>query len=83
MACSIFISLMYDIKHLPGDFKIPDEESRTPPHSKKLNNIQIPFLCNFMRPKTWDNDFSKKIPKSDISTVQKVSIVYISSRYAT
>ena len=36
MACSIFISLMYDIKHLPGDSRTPDEESRTPPHSKKL-----------------------------------------------
>ena len=29
-----------------------------------------PFLCNFIKPKTWENDFSKKKPKSIMSTAE-------------
>ena len=32
--------------------------------SKKKNYIFVLFLCNLMRPKTWDNNFSKNITKS-------------------
>ena len=31
---------------------------------KKKKVFLDPFLFNFMRPKTWDKDFSKKRPKS-------------------
>ena len=35
-----------NINKLPGDFKIPDEESRTPPHSKKLETIVDTYIIS-------------------------------------
>ena len=45
--------------------------------SKKKILFINPFLCNFMRPKTSNIDFSKKRPKSIMPTIHSICMKYI------